>query len=456
MMTQTSMQRFWILTKVLIFPLTWLKWMMALGTALTLIGLPIYLIWQNPICAIFGGMLIMVNITMNCASLPSQMLALNSSKQFGMLPGLRKEAGVIYFMFSLLTSIAITFVIALKNHENWIPLFPAVFVMTSVLFVATLSITSRWKWAQGLMFMTIAILPTVYAWLTKIDARFLASGLILGWVIFFRWWLYWRPTQLHKNLFGLPISDMEKNQQEIKFFWSQGIFRLAKAKPKTLLGTLLFGSADGWEAQLKNFISGLVLVLLFLGLFQLLGSSVIDVLIHQADLWLFIACTSSNFAFQGYLFRNLYKLWMFYPKSRDSLLPYLEKLYYPWVLAITIPMVALYLTLPIFVIEMPNDLFLALTLLICSAFSVAFNFYIGIVIYCKTSASYTWALSISSGIMFASVMIVIPLYAVWAEHKAELLPFLLAIITALLSSVVFLRHRAKKHLLKINFLRANS
>ncbi len=456
-MMKTSMQRFWVLIKVLLFPHAWLRGMVKLGAALVLIGLIIHLKWHNPLCAIFGGILIMTNMAMNFIALPNQLLSLNSSKQFGILPGLRQQSGVIYFIFSVLISIAVTLIFSLESSKQGFQFFLAVFLMASAFTIGNLFLALRWNRAQGFLYMIFVMLPNAFAWLVKIDTLIILSGLIMCWSVFFRCWLTWRPAKLHKSIFGMTIDDALKNQQEVQSFWHQGIFRFVKIRPQTLLGTLLFGSADGWLARMKSAMSGLVLTLLFLALYRaLLGSSAIDGLIRQADIYFFIAYISSSFAFHGVLFRNLHKVWMFYSESRSSLLSSLEKFYYPWSLSVIIPLAIIHLTTPNFVAGMVSDVFLTLSLITFALALLAFNFYLSIVIYCKTLAHYSWVLGMNMGVMLVSTAIVIPLYFSWADHKLELFPFVLVCIIALFGGVILLRHWAKKCCLNINFLRVKS
>lgn len=454
---RTSMQRFWVLTKTLLFPHAWLRWMVILGAILVLIGLVIYLKWQSPLCAIFGGGLIMTNFAMNFITLPNQMLSLNSSKQFGMLPGLRKQSWVIYFLFSLLLSFSITLFFSVGNQARSFQFFLAVFVMVSGFSIGNLFLALRWKWAQGFLGMTLVALPTIFAWLIKIDALIFLGGLIVGWIAFYRWWLNWRPVKLYKSIFGFTMTDVLKNQHEFQLFWSQGIFSFAKTKPQTLIGTLLFGGADGWQARIKNLVSGLVLALLFIMLYKaLLGSSIIDALSSQADVFFFIAYTSSSFAFQGCLFRNLHKLWIFYPASRDSILSALEKLYYLWALAVMIPLAVMHLTAPMLVTGMKDDVFFTFSLIMFAVILLAFNFYLGIVIYCSSRANYRVVMWIGMGVMLGSMAVVLPLYFAWDNYKTHLAPLVLVAISALFGSTLLLRYRAKKYCLKINFLRVKN
>lgn len=456
-MMRTSMQRFWALTKVLLFPHAWLRWMVILGAMLVLIGLVVYLKWQNPLCAIFGGILIMTNFVMNYITLPNQMLSLNSSKQFGVLPGLRKQSCIIYFIFSLLISICITLIFSLGKNEHWLQFFLVVFVMVSMLTIGNIFLALRWRWAQGFLGMTFVTLPTIFAWLIKIDALIFFGGLIVGWSAFFRWWLDWRPVKLYKSIFGFTMNDVLKNQQEFQLFWSQGIFKWLKSKPQTLMGTLLFGGADGWQARIKNLMSGLLLALLFIALYRvLLGSSTIDALSSRADVFFFIGYTSSSFAFHGHLFRNLHKLWMFYPESRDSLLSALERFYYPWGLAVMAPLAVMHLIAPIFFAGMKNDLFFTLSLIIFAVILLAFNFYLGMIIYCRSRANYRLAMWVGMGLMLVSMLLVYPLYFAWADYKAQLVPIVLVVISAFFGSTLLLRNWAKKCCLEINFLRVRS
>lgn len=454
---RTSMQRFWVLTKVLLFPHAWLRWMVILGAILALIGLVVYLKWQNPLCAIFGGILMMANFAMNFITLPNQMLLLNSSKQLGMLPGLRKQSWVIYFIFSLLISVSITLIFSQGSQARLFQFFFAVFVMVSGFTIGNLFLALRWKWAQGFLGMVFVALPTIFAWLIKIDALIFLGGLIVCWSAFYRWWLKWRPVKLYKSIFGFTMTDVLKNQQEFQLFWSQGIFKFAKTKPQTLIGTLLFGGADGWQARIKNLISGLVLALLFIALYRaLLGSLAIDALSGQADVFFFIAYTSSSFAFQGYLFRNLHKLWMFYPESRGSLLLALEKFYYPWGLVVMVPLALMHLTAPNFFAGMKDDLFFTLSLIMFAVILLGFNFYIGMVTYCRSRANYRMVMWIGVGVMLVSMVLVYPLYFAWADYKTQLVPVVFVSISVFFGSTLLMRSWAKKCCLEINFLRTKN
>ncbi|MES2675218.1 MAG: hypothetical protein V4660_13340 [Pseudomonadota bacterium] len=399
----------------------------------------------------------MTNFAMNFITLPNQILSLNSSKQTGILPGLRKQSCVIYFLFSLFISVPITLIFSLGSQTRLLQFFLVVFAMVSVFTIGNLFLALRWKWAQGLLGITFVMLPTVFVWLTTINALIFFGGLIVGWSTFFHWWLNWRPVKLYTSIFGFTMNDVLKNQQEFQFFWSQGIFKFLKAKPQTLIGTLLFGSADGWQARIKNLISGLILALLFIALYwALLGPSAIDALSGQADMFFSIAYTSSSFAFQGYLFRNLHKLWMFYPESRDSLLSSLEKFYYPWGLAVMIPLAVIHLTAPVFFAGMKSNIFFTLLLIIFSVTLLALNFYIGIVVYCRSRANYRVVMLISMGVMLVSMVLVYTLYFAWADYKTQLVPFVLMFIFAFFGSTILLRNWAKKCCLEINFLRVKS
>jgi len=254
-MNKLVASRYWILFTCLFSSFSWMKWLSYVGAAIALCGIPIYLIWNSPLGFIIGGILVSSAIFMNLVGLPYQMLSIASSKQVNLLPGIRRDSLIILIFICLFVSISFTIITLASKKSEIIPTFFAMSFLISVVFIAILFVGQKFAGTQGLVYVFLGFLAPFYNILLNINWVIL---LILGcgmWLVFSRYWLSWRPAKFQPNIFGMPTEQLLAFNKQRWAQISPWLDGALSANPKTLVGSLLLGRADGARAKFVSIFS---------------------------------------------------------------------------------------------------------------------------------------------------------------------------------------------------------
>jgi hypothetical protein len=384
-----SLRGYWLLMKILMFPFAWLKWLILVCAAMLAPALIISYITGSSIpWLIAGGLPIGIYLLLNIFSLPSQFLCLISSKQLGQLPGLRPKSMVIFLGSNLISGALIAAFFAETENTAFIPSF--IDVSLSLAIFNTVILITAFLWPKLLGFSGIAaiLLANSYHSINKISAIYSGLILIICWAAFILWSLAWKPKFHHRFGPFLSQKDMAETLRGRTYLPQvTSKSKILNSKPYTLIGTLLLGAPDGWQAEVKRVA---FLLMLFALAFFVLSHffSKNSRLSSGPGFFVFFAMAliGMSMQFVHSIFNNLHKLWLHFGESRSMFWGRLEKLNFLHTGTTYIICLAGYLFMRTFSITYQDRDLLIVLISILGALNMGICFYAGLVIYCRAAA----------------------------------------------------------------------
>lgn len=457
MSLSVQVNQYWQLSRVLLFPARFLRWLFAIIFSLVALGCIFQPQATEMYLAIGAGVSFLLLSIMGM-QVPGQMLALASSKQFRHLADLRVKLFAISFVFSCSAAlIASSFFYHLESDKL------TFWDMLTMAIVATSFITTTLTIIAAYYPPAMAVYPIVFfialpeffqrTLLTgEIQSLYLWGGSAFVWAVFYVWWKRWHPKKYLANAMLLSSREIkqhfeEKKSKEHKF----------SSQPHSLSGSLLIGQSDGFlfwfkrEIILPFFFLGLGLV--FIVWRDITPEKIPEILVTG---FLFFLIAGRGGSFLHSLHKNLYRLWMNTNKSRMEVFYYLEKAYFSYFFASTLPAVLfVVLVNHFFFDDLVSTFYFGYLLLIATLF-VSYSYYLGLVIYAKLTASQTvlgWILlatyiCLITGMVFFNIL--------WGQDISQDHADYLWFSGGLVVLTVLFRQWARSSWKKVNFYRAKS
>lgn len=402
---------YWLLFNTLLFPMPWLKWCMIAGAIMLMIGILTGWTLNNPVYAVVGMIILMMNFCMSYLSLPSEILSINSSKQFGLLPNLKTQSILILFVFCLFFSVCISFSVSFNRLYSPVKVFPVVYLMVSISMMGMLLIASSWPFMQGIIFIFVWTVFPIFARLMAVNVILISAALVVSWCLFVYWWYTWRPVRFHKSFFTSAARDVMEMQEEQPLVGSAIAFKFALGKPKTLLGTLLLSKADGWKNQLIQGAVDALIILLAIGFMNLLLSpnALQDMMSGLGGGFFLGLILGIGMALQTKIYTNLHKTWLLYSFSRRDLFFAAEATFFSAYVCNLLPCVLVLFGLDFLFSASPLGVVYVIALTVLGFLSTAVNYYVGMLVYIKIKEK-NWFAFANVGGMFLSILTTIFLW----------------------------------------------
>lgn len=445
------------LTRAVFFPARYVHWLFLLTLAVVVTG---------SVLAFFGHrMTLMVGVGINLILImvsgmlvPGQMLALRSSKQFQYLADLRNKLFVIVMVFWLLASLLISVTLLFINPKifSFHLTFAVATMCFSVVAVVFVLVGIYMRVAQGAVPFFIWIIffsaknTNIFS---SVHPSYFWSITIVLWLGFYLWWRRWSPKNYLVNFMTLSAIEMQK-QQLVAIHSVTNIF---SAVPKTLSGSLLIGSSDGNKSWFKRELAHLtfffmVLMCMFLWTKKMpegAASALVTICF-----FVFI-CVRSGIIFQA-LYRNVYLLWMHSGYTRAGIFKYIEQGYFLSAAAFILPSVS--------ILALANDYFFGGLIepfygryaLLIGILVISASFYLGLLIYVKSSASLVFLNWIAPIINLIFVGLMVYLNILWGPGVSHDHSDYLWFAGLLLMINLMGRLWAKSRWEKVNFYRVKN
>lgn len=415
--------------------------------------------WHNPVCAILGVSIMSIQLVINFFFFPNQMLTLNSSKQIGFLDGIRLKSLFVlagYCVFFALIGV----VLSIAGGMQKIPhIFLTLFFMVSIFLMVIAWVASRWPQMQTIIYLFTLSLKDSFLWLMSIDLFMIVVLSILVWIVYSYWWFNWRPKKFHKNIYGMKPEDMMRMQAERQYLLLGGLRNVAKAKPRTLIGTFLLGRADGVGAeQIKTACMILFFFVVVFQLFFMLGelNKFLDAVRHSGATYIYIIYVTFAFALIANLFRNLHKVWMYFSGPRHALFFRVEQFYFQRLLGLMLPLMMVHFLISYFVNGNVQEWIYIPVIVLFALLVCALALYLGLYVYQKTHANVVWISWINGALIVLSTIPVGIFLSVDTNIRFEFLPAVLVVILSIFCAVLLLRIRVKALWSRINLVRVKN
>lgn len=457
-MNTEIMLRYWILSTWLFRSFPLMKWIYLSGVVFVVLGIPVYGIWATHVGFIIGVGILVFATFMNAIALPYQMLSIGSSKQIGVLPGIRNVSFLIFTLTCFCSSFVITLLIFFVQNQITIQSFLVVLFLVSVVLTGSIVIGQKYPGAQGLIFICFGALTRIYSFLMEIHFGLLALSSLVIWVVFFRYWKSWRPVKFYPSIFG-------SSREQLIAFHQHGdgqphplIEKYFSVKAKSLVGSLLQGSADGWGARLSSVI--------FVFFFLLIAVGAFFTVFDEGDFQRFFELIGqANIYFVYYLmayallmicFRNISKAWIYFDGRRDSYFNAIERFYCSWTLVFSIPFLVVHIGIVYFLLGGRLYGELIWLSVIYSWIGLAVMFYIHVFVYQKTKGDLRWNGGLGAVLMLMLVIPVVACNLKWVEHKSQIINWAYFFMVASALGVLALRYWVKKQWISVDFVRVKS
>ncbi len=392
------LQQYWQLIRTLMFPLRATRWMTVGFMGLLALGGLLLWWFDQPIVLMIGsGALVVISILIG-VMVPPQMLSLVSSKQLSWIPGLRSKT--FFILLSLYSLIALTSALLFSFKPNGYPFLTSMataITLVAVIAAAMLITSVYFQGFQPFIFASIWLLYFAVEQLVQINALVCIAVGLLVWGALYWWWCRWIPEKYLVNYMTLSPAKM-REMQEQKVGVVQAFNYWVSSTPKSLCGTLLLGTSDGLKAQLKYELGQVIALLLMVLLCSFLLRGMTEAFfLKMAPVIIFTFMSMRNVQFQVLIYRNLNRAWIYFDGSRTRFFNYVERQYFQHVGIAYGTMLCIIVGIN-FVFGNTLSLYFLATIVVISGLFAAPLFYLGWIIYHKTTASLGW-LGWLSGIM---------------------------------------------------------
>lgn len=451
------LQQYWQLARTLMFPLRVTRWLMIGTLLLSVLGG--FLLWwiEQPVVLIISAAIAYTIVILICVMVPAQMLSLVSSKQLFWIPGLRRKTFVILFFSYGVTALLVSLLFSFRfNAVPFVVGVAVAFTFAAAIAVLMLVTSVYFQGFQPFVFVLIWIVYFIAEQLLQVYALVSFAVGVLMWTILYLWWTRWVPQKYFMNYMTMSVAKL-RDAQEQQAGVIQSLGYWLSSAPRSLCGTLLLGVSDGFKARLKHELGQLVVIVFMVLIFSYFFRDVPkDGFLKMAPFMVLTFMVARNAQIQLLCYRNLYRVWVFYSGSRASLFNYVERQY---ATHIVFAYGALVLVLLVANMQMGSNAvpisLLAFGVVIGVLF-VAQLFYLGWIIYQKTSASMVW-FGWLTNIIAALFLILAALVGLfWMPNVSQNADQYGIFIGIMLSVLIVIRYWAISSWKKINFYRAKN
>jgi len=457
MSAQGVLNQYWRLMLVMLLPARYVKWL-GIFTLAVLIPGAILSFFGNSVVLYLGSAFSLLLLMMVGMLVPGQMLALRSSKQFQYMADLRYPLFFIAMFFWLLVSFWLSITLVLLNPKEFS--FYSIFAVTTVALTCAAVLFA----VVGSYIQTAQGFVPLFVWILFLSAKntdllsvantgiyWLVTALL--WLGMFAWWFRWQPQKYLINFMTLPAAEMQRQQANNV----QAITNVFSAVPKTLAGSLLSGASDGVQAWWKRELGQLVFFLLLL-MFMLYWVRQIpaNAASMMVSIYVFIyICIRSGIIFQSF-FRNLYRMWISSNYSRVEILAYIEKRYFLMLVASMVPVTLVFVLVNHYLLNDLLGLFKAAYVLFIGFIFSSLAFYVGLLVYIKSVASFVLLNWITPLVNLGLIGIMVYLNILWGPSPSHDHASYLWFSGALLMLILLGRVWVKSSWKNVNFFRVKN
>ncbi len=397
----------------LLFPLRlmrWIVWFSLVGFISAQLLVPLFgWGWINAVTMIA----MMLTAFISVITLPSQAIALASSRPVSLLGDNRRVLLIAFIVFAFVVSLVAYWSMIAAFQSSYLPSLLIVWLMVSVLLQLSVWICSIKSGAQSFIYVLNLAFGHIALWLSECHPIGVLIALVASWVLFAFWWSRWLPAKYQSNTYLLSTIEMQK--QHLGGVIGVG---MASGRAQTWIGSRLLGFPDGWQARSKRTLGGLAIIALFSVPFLAVmeWEKLMPIIQFGAVILLLVAAGGASQSIASSFFRNLRSIWLFSSGDRMNLFNVAWRCYLRESGPLAILLVALAMLL-----ELLFGAWRGLEIWLLMAFSVAMIqtliFYLVWFIYQKTEASFTWCNWVCSGVILSW------LFSVCASGLVFSLPF---------------------------------
>lgn len=383
-MSTLSVNQFWQLTRALCFFIPINKWVLVVGILLSLIGSIVHWIWAMPLVLMAGLGVAAMFFVLTGFYLPAQLVAVASSRQLDSLANIRLLSCAVVALNGLLASLFIIGILVFK--EPLVVTFSGfIAIFTTMMLLQLFAVWASQKgWVQFVLWVLWFMAIQIGGWFIAQPLWFSVAVLIVTWLVFLRWWLYWKPAKYIRNMVGCSQAELNAGQMN-----PLGSWQVLATKPKTLVGTVLMGVHDGGVSYLKRgLVPPVLIAIAYVVASLLLKPQTVDAIfsvITGALFCVFIAAFGSSMAIM--VFKNIKKIWLLNSLPRERMFHLIERLYYPCLIIGALPIVVASVLVAVVLspgyFTMQHVFFYLMMALVLSCTS----FYLGLILYKSTQAS---------------------------------------------------------------------
>lgn len=373
------------LARTLYFVIPMNKWILLAGLLLVSVGSLVQWQWHMPIVLIIGFAVVSMFFIITSFHMPSQLVAMVSSRQLGSLAHIRVLSCLVLVLNSLLTALLIvSFLVFKETMILTLSGFVAVFVTLMLLqlfavwasqkILAQLMLWSLW-------FVAIPMGEWFFARPLWLPLAILGAALL----VFLSWWTNWKPAYYIKNMAGASQADINALQAK-----QAGLLHAyLVTRPKTLAGTLLMGAHDSYAAYFKRgmiplmFIAAAYLCAILL----LDASEVMDLFNGLVGILFCILISAYGSSLVLVVFKNFKRVWLLTGLPRAQLFHYVESVYYPYLGFGALPGVVAAVVIALMFEPVMFTLDRVIFYLLGSLIISCVVFYLGLIVYQSRHAS---------------------------------------------------------------------
>lgn len=459
-MNKSLLHRYRVLFTCMLGALPWMKWLLAVGIVISLIGVPVKLIWDTPAGFIGGGACLFLFLFMNAIALPYQMLSLGSSKQLALLPGIREAAFVLFLLCCICLSVVVATIASRAQPRDFFGAFStALFSISAVLMVSVI-VGQKYPRLQGLVYMFGWGLIQMYKLLADVHPIILLVVNLSFWLAFFRHWMNWRPQKYQPNMFAMShtqLAEFMRPRNANLFYSFDGFFKLYPSRSDTIVGSILLGRSDGFKSKLMNMVGVLLGLLFLVGLFFLIADlkSFRDFFVFAGQVNIYIMYICFSYGLIQFFFRNVGKAWLLFDGKRDRFFVLLERTFCFCAATFFFPIFIVHLTLAFLLLDWSVYRDLVWITAIYSLIVIVVAFYVQFIIYHRTKGSLRWSVWVNILLMAIFVVPVIASNILWTEHKVSIMHLAYYFIVVSVLGVIALRKWAERQWVFVDLVKVN-
>lgn len=394
---------------------------------------------------------VIIYLTMILMMLPAQLLTFASSRQYGLLPHIRRYlAGVMVFVLLLLQLVSFLILRFVAHAEDIAHSSLTVAIMLIVGMMVIISFVRLGSMQFFYFFALPALSWYLIPRLNLMPNLVLSIILLVVWCGFLGWWFSWHPKKYHKNL--LVLSPTEWNQQNMNFCW--GLYSRG-AVPESLTAGLLFGHFGNRFYQIRMMLTTLglsgaifALVVLFL------PRDVSDGLMVGVRIGIAMQIVQIGYNYSFVLFKNINRVWLHYNLDREQILFSLEKTVWTLYLKNLVVIASISALVSFVIPEKILPISLVGLSVMLSVLVTAIALYTVFIVYAKWRGNlkiFHWV----NGISLVLIMGAGFLWLKYSDQKelTDYLVQLFAIVLLLLGVVVLMRNYAVRLWQKVDLVR---
>ncbi len=334
MSIHSNINAYWQLFRLLAMPSRYQYWLLVMGIGCGLLGLlawPFGYWWfALPSIGFLGVWLAISGMVIH-----GQLLAVASNRTLILLHAIRRRALVVHALMVALIAVVLAFLHTLKGGD----LISSLIVSWALCSLVSFGFVASLVWSPQYALL-ISYLLGIGFWyvvwfLLDLPVWLYLGVAVVAWWSYARWWLQWLPAnRIHSPFVAVTLIAMTRNHSSsirwrivdnLKHYLSR-MFVGTQSSPRDLYLSLLMGGEVGLLNRLMSrVVLTAIVILAWFFLYARVGKgSVNDVLdIFLALMFLAFFC-GAGMAFIVWMYHNLARTWLYFPRDRCALFRAIE------------------------------------------------------------------------------------------------------------------------------------